>query len=290
MSSSSSTSLRSFYIVCLALLVSNAALGEAAARNNNNLRQSQHNLHQQQHRRKEVQTGSAKTSFITASHQSQSCIDQWHISIEHPAACTNSIIFPIEWADASVRNFIFHNSPEACCKDVKSVTGSCSIYNSCNAADNYYNGAQVETSDEYFDRVVTCERDTWHMSTEVLYACTNDDNYPDAWHDLTLTGGRQYLYGSPSRCCEESYPYQQCDVIDTCPTPPPTVSSCAYYQTIHINVFVVHSMHVCFFFPETTNIKANQGATYTKTCTNIEAYTRASRTNLASNYYSRMVC
>jgi len=171
------------------------------------------NLRQQEQRKQ------SETTFITASHESTGCIDQWHVSIEDPHACTNSHIFPTEWAHASIRDYIFHNTPGECCQDVIAVSGKCDTINTCDVATNYYDVVQQETTNDYLNGA-TCDKTTWHMSTEALYACTNDGIYPDAWNKPKKS--QKYLFSSGAECCERSYPYQSCQVIDTCPTPPPT--------------------------------------------------------------------
>ena len=101
--------------------------------------------------------------------------------------------------------------------------------------------------------MANCILTTWHMSTEILYACTNDGVYPDDWNSEEKRG--EHLFSSAVECCERSYPLQvildvssiitctrvffklrfssslllvnngqNCDVINACPTPPPTVS------------------------------------------------------------------
>ena len=164
-----------------------------------------------------------------------------------------------------MRAFIFHNTPQECCKDVLSVADSCNVINACSAADadaehdgDDENNNNINSSSDQLQMIIdkntakqqqqtinhlfhgtspSCELTTWHMSTEVLNACTNDKNYPPIWNQMEVerfriekrggNGGRQYLFTSASACCGYSYPLQECDVMDACPiyTPPPTVSS-----------------------------------------------------------------
>mmetsp|Transcript_30063 Transcript_30063/g.63745 ORF Transcript_30063/g.63745 Transcript_30063/m.63745 type:complete len:641 (+) Transcript_30063:85-2007(+) len=199
------------------LVACHLSIIKEAIASDNNLRQPQQELE------------SSSSTIISTSRQLLSisttttdCIDQWHISIEAPSTCTNSHVFPPEWAHTSVRDQTFHNTPSECCQDVIFVAGTCDIINTCDPAKNYYaanndDGASGQTT---HDMEVGCTKTTWHMSTEVLYACTNDDVYPDAWNGSELAG--QYLFSSATECCASSYPFQSCDLIDTCPTPPPT--------------------------------------------------------------------
>lgn len=137
------------------------------------------------------------------------CGERWYVSTERAATCTNSNSFPSEWDRDGVRDLIFHDSPEGCCEDVFRIAGKCDIVNACDPA------AQLDGGGE-------CLYKTFHMSTEVLNACTNDYNYPDAWNEEE--NASKYLFTTWQVCCLTMYPRQQCDVIDICPTPPPTVS------------------------------------------------------------------
>jgi len=185
-------------------------------RTNNNLRKQKkkQKKKQQQNQNQENQ----QTIFITTPRDYTGCIDQWHISIENSHACTNSPNFPSSWAtSSSVRDTIFHPTAEACCMDIlaSSFRKKCDVINTCTPVDEFHD------TDKYLDEVVasysTCGKNTWHMSTEILYACTNDGVYPTEWNE-----SEEHLFRSGKECCQRSYPYQQCEVIDSCPTPGPT--------------------------------------------------------------------
>jgi len=193
-------------------------------------------------------TTTTNAKFIKVSSSSK-CIDQWHVSTEHPRTCTNSVVFPPSWASSSEIDDLFHDTARGCCQNVMassssssssasssapSVGGQCDTINACDVADNYYDDAEQDIQDYLNDpngesnsaagAPSLCGKTTWHMSTKVLNACTNDGVYPVAWNRPRQAKDR--LFDSGKECCEGIYPRQGCDVIDICSkTPPPTVSS-----------------------------------------------------------------
>lgn len=176
---------------------------------------------------RQQQRPSDKVAPIVSTNNNNCLEDQWHISIEHPATCTNSQIFPSQWTKSSVRGYLFHSTPDKCCSDVKEVSNECNIIDTChtnNPETKYVLGRSLIST--------KCTQTKWHMSTETLYACTNDYNYPSAW-DTSPTNN---LFNSAEECCRVKYPTGGCSAIDTCPTPTPTVS---YF------LFVFISIHVC---------------------------------------------
>ena len=141
--------------------------------------------------------------------------DQWHISIEHPTTCTNSQIFPSQWTKSSVRDYLFHSTSDKCCSDILEISDECYIINTCHT-----NNPEIKKALGRSLISTKCTQTKWHMSTETLYACTNDYNYPSAW-DTSPTNN---LFNSAEECCRVKYPTGGCSAIDTCPTPTPTVS------------------------------------------------------------------
>ena len=162
----------------------------------------------------------------TDNNDDNNCLeDKWHVSIEHPTTCTNSQIFPSQWTKSSVRDYLFHSTPEKCCSDVVEVSDTCNIINTCHTNNN------PETKEAALRRSsipTKCTKTKWHISTETLYACTNDYNYPSAW-DLSPANN---LFNSAEECCRVKYRSGGCSAIDTCPTPTPTVSY--FYSKVNV--------------------------------------------------------
>jgi len=162
--------------------------------------------------------------------------DQWHISIEHPTTCTNSQIFPSQWTKSSVRDYLFHSTPDECCSDILEVSNECNIINTCHTNN-------PETKKVLGRSLIStkCTQTKWHMSTETLYACTNDYNYPSAW-DTSPTNN---LFNSAEECCRVKYPTGGCSAIDTCPTPTPTVSYLFIVSQVYMFVLSFDSLIYC---------------------------------------------
>ena len=105
--------------------------------------------------------------------------------------------------------------------DVVALSGKCDIVNACGVA--VAAGATPGATD------YTCDN-RWHMSTEVLNACTNDGNYPKAWNKPKMA--KKHLFDSGVECCAISYPNESCRMIDSCSDPPPTVSAASRHHDI----------------------------------------------------------
>lgn len=188
-----------------------SALDEVAA--SNNLRRQQQQQQQKQYHHQQLQhIDSESASIISTSRQlSQAdCIDQWYVSIDDPAACTNG--------RDSHASSIFHDTSRECCREVIRAEGKCDIIDACHGVIIHDGVVQHDDASQMMGG--GCSKTTWHMSTEVLNACTNDRVYPPDWNSPQKSG--DFLFGSPEECCERTYPYEGCRVIDSCPTPPPT--------------------------------------------------------------------
>jgi hypothetical protein len=59
-----------------------------------------------------------------------------------------------------------------------------------------------------------CFERVFHMSSQLVFTCTNDGIYPAEWDSPRKS--RNYLFATSFECCEQRFPGLACNVVDVC--------------------------------------------------------------------------